>query len=196
MKSTYENFIGVYDNAFSDKFCDDLIAHYEWCAKNNRTFKRDENENIKKDQSVCLNPNTIEEISFSHPNIQGFLGEFNDAFWNVCYKEYLEKYGVLADYSQHTIYSYKLQKTVPSGGYHVWHCEHGNKQFSERTGVYLLYLNDVEEGGETEFLYLSKRIVPKKGRLLIFPPNYPWAHRGNPPLCGEKYIMTGWMEFQ
>lgn len=195
MKSTYENFIGIYDGAFTDKFCDDLITHFEWCQKNNRTFGRPEPSTIKKDQSACLNPSTVEEIAFSHPNIQGFVGEFNNVFWNVCYKEYLEQYAVLADYAKHTIYTYKIQKTVPSGGYHIWHSEHGDMAFAGRTGVYLLYLNDVDDGGETEFLYLSKRIAPKKGRLLIFPPNYPWAHRGNPPLSGDKYIMTGWLEF-
>lgn len=196
MKSSYDNFVGIYDDVFTDKFCDDLITHFEWCNKNNRTFARPEAESIKKDQSMGLQPFTVEEIAFSHPNIQGFIGEFNDVFWNKCYKEYLEKYSVLADYDKHTIYTYKIQKTVPSGGYHVWHSEHGSMAFAGRTGVYLLYLNDVDEGGETEFLYLSKRITPKKGRLLIFPPNYPWAHRGNPPLSGEKYILTGWMEFQ
>lgn len=195
MKSAYDNFIGVYDNVFSDKFCDNLIEHYEWCAKNNRSFGRPESELVKKDDSACLNPNNPEEIAFSHPNIQGFIGEFNDVFWNVCYKEYLERYSVLSEYSQHTIYTYKLQKTLPAGGYHVWHSEHGSKSFAGRTGVYILYLNDIEEGGETEFLYLSKRIAPKKGRLIIFPPNYPWAHRGNPPLADTKYILTGWMEF-
>jgi hypothetical protein len=81
------------------------------------------------------------------------------------------------------------------GGYHIWHSEDGDKNFAFRVGVYILYLNDVAEGGETEFLYLSKRIAPKKGRLIIFPPNYPWTHRGNPPLSGEKYILTGWTEF-
>ena len=39
------------------------------------------------------------------------------------------------------------------------------------------------------------RVAAKKGRLVIFPANYPWTHRGNPPLSGEKYIMTGWVEF-
>ena len=94
-----------------------------------------------------------------------------------------------------TIYSYKIQRTDPTGGYHVWHSEDGGKHFALRVGVYLLYLNDVEEGGETEFLYLSKRIKPTKGTLLIFPPNYPWAHRGNPPISNSKYIMTGWTEY-
>lgn len=195
MKSTYDNFIGIYDDAFTDKFCDDLIEHFNWCQRSNQTFKRQDAETFRNDDSVALNPFNAEEIAFSHPNIQGYIGEFNDVFWNVCYKEYLAKYSVLAEYDRHTIYTYKIQKTVPTGGYHVWHSEHGSMAFAGRTGVYLMYLNDVEEGGETEFLYLSKRIAPKKGRLLIFPPNYPWAHRGNPPLSGDKYIMTGWTEF-
>jgi hypothetical protein len=196
MKSSYDNFVGIYDGAFSDAFCDSLAAHFEWCQKNNRTFRRPEDERIKKDDSTCLNPHSPQEINFAHPNVQGLLQEFNYQFWDVCYKEYLDTYSVLRDYTQHTIYTYKIQKTLPGGGYHVWHAEDGSVEFSRRVGVYLLYLNDVNEGGETEFLYFSKRIAPKKGRLIVFPPNFPWAHRGNPPLSGEKYIMTGWLEYK
>ena len=194
-KIEYDNFVGIYDGFFSDEFCDNLIKHFEWCSANNRAWDRPEQEMFKKDQSICLNPVTPQEITFAHPNVGAFIGEFNSVFWDTCYKNYLSQYSVLANYHQHTIYSYKVQKTEPGGGYHVWHSEDGELVHSRRVGVYLLYLNDVEEGGETEFLYLSKRIKPKKGRLLIFPPNFPWAHRGNPPLTGTKYIMTGWMEF-
>jgi hypothetical protein len=192
----YDNFIGIYDNAFSDKQCDDLIQHFEWCNNNNRSYNRPESESVKKDTSCNLNPTNACEIGFSNANIEHMLSEFNNQFWNVCYKDYLDKYSVLADYGAHTIYSYKIQKTLPSGGYHVWHCEDAIPLMSRRVGVYILYLNDIEDGGETEFLYLSKRVKPRKGRLLVFPPNFPWAHRGNPPLSGEKYIMTGWMEFK
>lgn len=194
-KIEYDNFVGVYDGFFSEEFCDNLIKHFEWCSANNKSWNRPEQESVKKDESICLNPINAQEISFSHPNISQYIGEFNSVFWDVCYNNYLSNYSVLANYDQHTIYTYKVQKTEPSGGYHVWHSEDGEKSHSGRIGVYLLYLNDVEEGGETEFLYLSKRVKPKKGRLVIFPSNYPWAHRGNPPLSGTKYIMTGWMEF-
>ena len=195
IKVEHDNFIGMYDNAVSDEFCDRLIEYFEWSQKSNRTYGRMESEHIKKDESCNLNPTDPQSLSFATPNIAGFLGEFNDAFWNTCYADYLKKYGVLADYEQHTIYTYKVQKTHPGGGYHVWHSEDGGKVHAGRVGVYILYLNDVAEGGETEFLYMHKRVSPKKGRLVIFPPNYPWAHRGNPPLSGVKYIMTGWLEF-
>ena len=56
-----------------------------------------------------------------------------------------------------------------------------------------IYLNDVKEGGETEFLHFSKRVKPKTGRIVIWPAGFPYVHRGNPPLSGEKYILTSWM---
>jgi hypothetical protein len=191
-----DNFIGVYDNYFSDEFCDNLITHFEWSQRTNKTYLRPEAESVKNDESVCLNPGNIQEINFTWPNIQGYMDEFNHVFWNECYTDYLGRFSVLANYDGHTVYTYKVQKTLPGGGYHIWHSEDGSKQMAQRVGVYILYLNDVQEGGETEFLYQTKRVTAKKGRLVIFPPNYPWAHRGNPPLSGEKYILTGWMEFK
>ena len=63
----------------------------------------------------------------------------------------------------------------------------------QRTWTTMIYLNDVEEGGETEFLHFSKRIKPKTGRIVIWPAGFPYVHRGNPPLSGVKYILTSWM---
>jgi hypothetical protein len=88
----------------------------------------------------------------------------------------------------------KIQKTLPTEGYHIWHVEHGKGTENERRAfVFTIYLNDVEEGGETEFLNFSKRVSPKKGKIVIWPAGFPYVHRGNPPLSGEKYILTSWM---
>jgi hypothetical protein len=79
----------------------------------------------------------------------------------------------------------------------VWHVEHGEGFANEpRAFVYSVYLNDVEEGGETEFLHFSKRVKPKTGRIVIWPAGFPYVHRGNPPLSGEKYIITSWMNLR
>ena len=53
----------------------------------------------------------------------------------------------------------------------------------------------MEEGGETEFLYQSLRVSPKKGTVIIWPSGYYHTHRGNPPLSGVKYLATGWLEY-
>ena len=58
-----------------------------------------------------------------------------------------------------------------------------------------MYLNDIDEAGETEFLYQNKRISPKQGRVLMWPADWTHSHRGNPPIGKEdKYILTTWLE--
>ena len=42
-------------------------------------------------------------------------------------------------------------------------------------------------------LHFSKRVKPKKGRIVIWPAGFPYVHRGNSPLSGDKYIITSWM---
>ena len=60
--------------------------------------------------------------------------------------------------------------------------------------VVIIYLNDGYGGGETEFLYQSLRIEPKMGKVIIFPAGWTHTHRGNPPIGGNKYILTSWVE--
>jgi hypothetical protein len=59
----------------------------------------------------------------------------------------------------------------------------------------MTYLNDVDEAGETEFLYQEIKFKPKKGLTLIWPADWTHTHRGIPSLSEEKYIITGWFNF-
>lgn len=56
----------------------------------------------------------------------------------------------------------------------------------------LIYMNDVEEGGETYFPLFDVTVNPKKGRLVIFPSNYAYIHEARPPKSGVKYSMAVW----
>ena len=87
----------------------------------------------------------------------------------------------------------KFQRTIPGGGYHMWHYENGSYECSARELTWMIYLNDVDEGGETEFVHQPRRIKPTKGTVVIFPAAYTHTHRGG-LLLGEqdKYIVTGW----
>lgn len=188
------NGIATFHSAFSHEFCDRLISHFEWSQQQNKTWYRDEApELLKKDESCALdNQNSERLFGLEHSPL---VGEFNRAFFEQIYPEYTKQFSVLNEIDRHGIVTYKIQKTIPTGGYHIWHCEVNGYDTARRIGTYILYLNDVEEGGETEFLYLSQRVSPQKGTLLVFPAGYVHSHRGNPPLKGEKYIMTGWIEF-
>src|SRR5688500_14100226 len=63
-----------------------------------------------------------------------------------------------------------------SGGYHHFHSEIFPKDPSceqlHRVLLWMYYLNDVEEGGETEFYYQDRLVQPKAGRLVIAPAGF------------------------
>ena len=57
----------------------------------------------------------------------------------------------------------------------------------------MLYLNDVDDGGETEFYHQKIKINPEKGKLAIFPTYWTHHHKGNPPISNNKYILNNWI---
>lgn len=191
-----KDFIGVYENAFQEDFCNGLIEYYKWCKENNQTWRRSEApQHQKNDESCVVNPSHHNEIEFTSSHLSGYIREFNGVFWDTCYKKYSQEFESISTLNKHTTFTYKIQETHPSEGYHLWHCEQDCPEHSRRIAAYIVYLNDVEEGGETEFLYQLKRVKPTRGTVVIFPSSYTHFHRGNPPLSGTKYILTGWLEF-
>ena len=70
------------------------------------------------------------------------------------------------------------------------HVDIGDKASSSRFLNLFCYLNDVEEGGETTFPNLGLSFKPKKGSLLIFPPNWFFPHTGEKPLSNSKYLLA------
>lgn len=68
-------------------------------------------------------------------------------------------------------------------------------EVANRYLVFLWYLNDVSEGGETGFNGLNLEVRPKTGRLLMFPPYWMFQHAGRPPVSGDKYILSTYMLF-
>jgi len=69
----------------------------------------------------------------------------------------------------------------------------------QRAFTAMAYLNDVAEGGETDFPLLDIAVQPRQGVLLIWnnmledgTPNGRTAHSGNPVPSGAKYVITRW----
>lgn len=87
-----------------------------------------------------------------------------------------------------------VQKYKSKKGRYVYHndfsCETDTKRF--RVLTYIYYLNDVEEGGETQF-WDNYKIKPEKGKLVLFPASWTFPHSGLMPISHDKYIITGWV---
>ena len=102
---------------------------------------------------------------------------------------------------------YQIQRTDPDGFY-SWHTDDAyffvedtdikvnRVGYERRLYTYIFYLNDVTDGGRTQFSlggdeYFS--ITPKTGKLILFPANVLYTHRGELLNSGVKYLTTGWV---
>jgi len=88
--------------------------------------------------------------------------------------------------------NFNVQKYKPSQGYHAWHCERGSLENSNRHLVWMTFLNDIKQGGETEFYYQKLKVKPEKGLTLFFPSDWTFTHKGHTTIDEDKYIITGW----
>jgi len=87
-----------------------------------------------------------------------------------------------------------LNKYTKNIGFYTFHSDlntylHKGYRFI----TFIWYINDVNIGGETEFIDGTK-ILPKQGKLLMFPSSWTYTHRGNMPISSDKYIIVGWLE--
>jgi len=111
--------------------------------------------------------------------LEPFLGEVMQA----------QKYKPGQYYKEHWDYFTPWEKQYKT------YCE----WMGQRTWTTMIYLNDVEEGGETFFKHLKLKIKPKKGLLVAWNnlffngfPNYKTMHEALPPVSGDKYVITKW----
>lgn len=181
--------IDVYDEAFSVSDCDKFINMINGLEKNNLLFSERGRKNHEVDHKGINLHHYYDLPAWS------CIGELFFDKLKLFVDDYLETYSIL-NRTKLLFYDVKAKKIPEGGGFHDWHFESSDVISCGRAIVAQLYLNDDFEAGETEFLYMNKRIPPKKGRLLVFPSAYPYTHRGNPPIGGEKYILTTWGTLQ
>ena len=90
---------------------------------------------------------------------------------------------------------FMAQRYIRNEGRYVYHNDFSVdiKNKKNRVITYLWYLNDLEEGGETDFPDLNLMIKPETGKLVLFPASWDFPHCGKMPISSNKYIVTGWL---
>jgi len=185
-----KSFIGAW--FFEDQsLCDDLIYHFEQSpnkvtGKIHRSSDKFPKVDKSEKDSIDLNLELDTVIGTRYVNeLQKVL------------EMYKIKYPSSDRTSKYQIESINLQKYNPQGGYHQWHTERSGGLFpgAYRHLVFMTYLNDVDDEGETQFEHQNIKIQPKKGLTLIWPADWTHTHRGIPSMTQTKYIATGWYAF-
>lgn len=177
--------LGAY---ISDKLCDDIINHYK------------ENEHKTELGQVGSGVNTDAKISTELVyTANKFFEIFPDYAKEIdsVLKIYLKKYDWADKVEKFNIFdNVKIQYYKPNEGFYKWHIENdGTDPIIQRHLVFMTYLNDVDDGG-TEFYYQGLKTKAEKGLTLIWPAGWTHPHRGVISNTKEKYIVTGWFDFQ
>ena len=152
------NFIGAY-NIENDSLCEKIVSFFE----ENKDLQSQGavgdgvDEKIKKSTDITIYPNNLKEEKF-------FLFKDYLNSLNKCYQDYRETYPFLKKFITKVDLGYfNIQKYLPGGHFAELHSERTSLQNLHRLFAWMTYLNDVKEGGETEFKYQKIKIKPKKG---------------------------------
>lgn len=75
------------------------------------------------------------------------------------------------------------------------------KRGGQRVGTLVMYLNNTERGGGTNFPKVGLEVAPQRGNAVFFSYDRPHMdtvslHGGSPVLAGEKWVATKWLREQ
>jgi prolyl 4-hydroxylase len=113
-----------------------------------------------------------------------------------CVDLYMEQHPILQGIGRYGLTeSPAIQHYRPGGGFKMPHFERSALANSTRMLVWMTYLNDVTDGGGTHFTYQQHTFEARRGRTLIWPPDFTHTHAGVVSPTQHKYIITGWLNF-
>ena len=176
-----ETFIKEFNFSEDDmSICDALIEYHKHNLEYKNIGKSIGANEMKKSTDVTVFPASQNPFVLMYKKLLfGYVKEYNASYDNPLAEL------TIAD-------GFNIQHYKPGEGYLNWHSERSVHLTHQRALTFMTYLNDVEDGGGTEFKYQGLRHNAKKGKTLIWPSDFTHTHRGQKSETQEKYITTGW----
>jgi hypothetical protein len=187
-----DDYIRYYDQGLPEDLCDQAITflekqiHDENCVRHNQSH-------LRNHEITIPNPKNSESVELTK--------KINHHLINLIKKymdEVVKATGSDTVFSCRAIEGLKMVRYDPNPNepeQFAYHSDSWNNVSSSRQISIILYLNDVKEGGDTNFRHQDASVDPKKGRVLFFPANWCYTHQGKPPVSNSKYIVVTWLHF-
>ena len=182
------------NNFLSPELCQRFIEEFEKSPDKSpgvsNTSGKIGSSGIKKSTDLTFNPTMIEDKVWGE-----LLGELVPKLYDqsIIYANRYTKAFENLDPNQLSPL-FNLQRYEPGEGFYGYHCERAGLAHSERLLVWMVYLNTLDDGGETEFYYQKHFEEPVQGKLVIWPSDWTYLHRGIVSETETKYILTGWFD--
>ena len=184
------HFIGSW-NTKNYELCKEIISFFE----ENKTLQKTgvlvsgRDFTKKKTTDITVKPSDLKDDKYKCFN--NYIGELYK-----CFIDYQHQWPFMKRMIKDVdIGSFNIQKYSKGDHFSQIHTERSNLQNSNRLFAWMTYLNNVEDGGTTDFSHYDIKIKPEIGKTLIWPAEWTHAHSGKILNSGKKYIITGWMHF-
>jgi len=183
------SFIFEIENALPDFLCDDMVARFE--SNPDDQYQGRVGSEMGEDTDLKKTTDLVVTGKEHWQDVQ------NNLFRSLAMalQEFSKQYPYFGDLRRFKDMGYNLQRYQQDEYYH-WHVDADNEALASRQLVAIWYLNDVEQGGETDFYHQQISVEPAKGKLILFPPFWTHQHRAAVVEKGVKYIATTWITFR
>lgn len=193
-------FLYTKENVLSSEFCEKLIQNFEESDLPSpgkitgidpvtlESTGPVENPKIKSSIDISFTPE-MEKDEIWGPLLQTLVPIIETEKYNYILRHELSLTNI-KDFYLSSVFN--MQKYEPGGAYHGFHCERGDMSNADRVLVWMIYLNDITDRGETHFYNQNHFETPKQGKMVIWPSDWTYLHRGIPSPTQTKYILTGW----
>ena len=191
------DFIYRKENALSPSFCRSLIELFEIDKeRQHRGVIRKEGvimpaDDHKTSTDISFLPNDLQDERWGKP-LQRIINTVE-----IARQDWIAQYYMGLDYVDpfEINFTFNIQRFLPGEGYHKFHNERASFDTRDRVGVWMIYLNDVNDKGWTEFFYQQHFEIPKVGKIVCWPSDWTHTHRGIVSPTEVKYILTGWFTY-
>ena len=182
------HFIGCW-NLEDSGLCNEIIQFF----KNNRDLQQQgvtsggKNLNVKSRTDISVNPNDLKNKKFAI--LKRYINELHK-----CYLDYQNQWPFLKSMLKDIdIAPFNIGEYSAGDHFAAIHSERTSIPTLHRLFAWMTYLNDVDDGGQTNFSHYGLKVKPEVGKTLIWPAEWTHAHAGEVLKSGTKYIITGWM---
>ena len=202
-----DKYIKTYDNVFDNKSCEAIIQKFEDAHQSYLNFRPERGPVPTAPHRTTIHVERGDNrISFEQIRLDEDDSVSKD-FIKIM-EEYLVHYKLdnMEEFQMPLKYGYEAVriKRYQNNNYDRFdpHVDVNDHDTARRFLAFFLYLNDVDEGGETEFLniykpgtYIKFKIKPQAGRMVVFPPMFPWPHAGLIPISGPKFLLHSYIHY-
>lgn len=196
-----EKFVQEFPSAVPLEICERLIAkfdHYEKTPVGELKVRdkfvsdggRSDEQRTKEANCIYLRPSLLQEHDEEFLRL---VSKCVDAVYE-CTFAYVRSMGQI-NMAPLQVEQLDFMKYEKGEGFYGNHVDAGSKALHHRILSILVYLNDVEVGGETNFPLQNKKVKPEAGKVAIFPSFFSFVHGSNKTVSASKYVLVSFSSF-